>query len=73
MWFFPYLTWIAIGAIVALIIGMVIIESTRESLFLSLALAAVVVGIGVLRYRNKGNTPATPVLGGEAERAKIGS
>jgi len=57
MWFFPYLTWIAIGSIVALIIGMVILESTRESLFLSLGLAAVVVGIGVFRYRRNGGSP----------------
>jgi GABA permease len=72
MWLFPYLTWIAIGAIVALIIGMVIIESTRQSLFLSLALAAVVVAIGVFRYRKRGATPpeATTV---EAERANVGS
>ncbi|SEJ19057.1 gamma-aminobutyrate:proton symporter, AAT family [Arthrobacter sp. yr096] len=72
MWFFPYLTWIAIGAIVALIIGMVIIESTRESLFLSLALAAVVVAIGVFRYRKRGATPPEAPTA-EAEGATIGS
>ncbi|SDX00837.1 gamma-aminobutyrate:proton symporter, AAT family [Arthrobacter sp. cf158] len=72
MWFFPYLTWIAIGAIVALIIGMVIIESTRESLFLSLALAAVVVAIGVFRYRKRGATPPEATTA-EAEGATIGS
>jgi GABA permease len=54
MWLFPYLTWAAIVSIVALLIGMVIVESTRESLLLSLALAAVVVAVGVLRYRRKG-------------------
>ena len=72
MWFFPYLTWIAIGSIVALIIGMVILESTRESLFLSLALAAVVVAIGVFRYRKRG-TPSAPAGDGEAERVTLGS
>jgi GABA permease len=51
MWLFPYLTWVAIASIIALLIGMVILESTRESLLLSLALAAVVVGVGVWRYR----------------------
>ncbi|MEV7662658.1 amino acid permease [Paenarthrobacter sp. NPDC089316] len=72
MWFFPYLTWIAIGAIVALIIGMVIIESTRESLFLSLGLAAVVVAIGVFRYRrNGGSVVAAPSA--KAEREEVGS
>jgi GABA permease len=72
MWFFPYLTWIAIGAIVALVIGMVIIESTRESLFLSLALASVVVAIGVFRYRRNGGSPAV-ATNAEAEREEIGS
>ncbi|BCW47612.1 amino acid permease [Arthrobacter sp. StoSoilB5] len=72
MWFFPYLTWIAIGSIVALIIGMVILESTRESLFLSLALAAVVVAIGVFRYRKRG-TPSAPVGDTDAEPVTLGS
>ena len=54
MWLFPYLTWVAIISIVALLIGMVVLESTRESLLLSLALAAVVVGIGLWRYRKNG-------------------
>ena len=53
MWLFPYLTWAAIISIVALLIGMVIVESTRESLLLSIALAVVVVAVGVLRYRRK--------------------
>lgn len=61
MWLFPYLTWLAIGSIVALIIGMVILESTRESLLLSVALAAVVVGVGVWRYRKGGTGAGTPV------------
>ena len=54
MWLFPYLTWLSIGSIVALLIGMVILDSTRESLLLSVALAGVVVAIGVLRYRRRG-------------------
>ena len=54
MWLFPYLTWVAIVSIVALLIGMVVLESTRESLLLSLALAVVVVGIGIWRYRKDG-------------------
>ncbi|MEQ4564754.1 amino acid permease [Paenarthrobacter sp. CAP02] len=72
MWFFPYLTWIAIAAIVALVIGMVIIDSTRESLFLSLGLAAVVVAIGVWRYRKRG-AAGLEAATTEAERADIGS
>jgi len=51
MWAFPYLTWLSIIAIVALLIGMTVMESTRESLLLSVGLAAVVVAIGVYRYR----------------------
>ncbi|MEC5175868.1 GABA permease [Cryobacterium sp. MP_M5] len=52
MWAFPYLTWFAIVSILALLGGMLIVEeSTRQSLLLSLLLAAVVVGIGVWRYR----------------------
>ena len=67
MWLFPYLTWVSIVSIVALLIGMVILESTRESLLLSLALAAVVVGIGVIRYRRNGAKAAVPATGaGEA-------
>jgi GABA permease len=51
MWAFPYLTWFAIASIVALLVGMMVLEKTRESLLLSLLLAAVVVGFGVWRYR----------------------
>jgi GABA permease len=51
MWLFPYLTWASIVAIVAMIIGMVFVDETRESLLLSLLLAAIVVGIGLWRYR----------------------
>ena len=63
MWLFPYLTWVSIVSIVALLIGMVILESTRESLLLSLALAAVVVGIGVFRYRRNGSKATVPATG----------
>ena len=77
MWFFPYLTWLAIGSIVALIIGMVILDSTRESLLLSVALAAVVVGIGVWRYRKGGpgraGVPAASETSGETADAGVGS
>jgi GABA permease len=54
---------VSIVSIVALLIGMVILESTRESLLLSLALAAVVVGIGVFRYRRNGAKAAVPAAG----------
>ena len=51
MWGFPHLTWLSIIAIVGLLIGMTVMESTRESLLLSVGLAAVVVAIGAYRYR----------------------
>ncbi|MFD1214093.1 amino acid permease, partial [Arthrobacter sp. GCM10027362] len=58
MWFFPYLTWLAIGSIVALLVGMVILESTRESLLLSALLAAAVAAIDLRRYRGRPAGPA---------------
>lgn len=76
MWLFPYLTWLAIGSIVALIIGMVILESTRESLMLSGALAAAVVGIGVWRYRKAdADADAGGSIGtaSETEAASVGA
>lgn len=51
MWAFPYLTWLAIASITALLVGMIILPDTREALLLSAALAAVVVAIGLYRYR----------------------
>ncbi|TFD52694.1 amino acid permease [Cryobacterium frigoriphilum] len=53
MWLFPYLTWFAIASILALLVGMLVIEKTRESLLLSVLLAAVLVTVGVLRYRKR--------------------
>jgi GABA permease len=77
MWLFPYLTWVSIVSIVALLIGMVILESTRESLLLSLALAAIVVGLGVWRYRKGSDAAASRDAGGresaEDEDAVIGA
>ncbi|MGY3566617.1 amino acid permease [Sinomonas sp. RB5] len=54
MWLFPYLTWASIVAIVALLVGMLFLDDTRDELVLSVALAAVVVAIGVARYRRRG-------------------
>ena len=70
MWFFPYLTWLAIVSIVALVVGMVILDSTRESLLLSVALAVVVVGIGVWRYRKGGPAHAALATASEAAAPK---
>lgn len=54
MWLFPYLTWLSIVAIAALLVGMAVVPQTREALLLSMGLAAVVVAIGVYRYRKNG-------------------
>ena len=73
MWLFPYLTWLAIGSILALLVGMVILEGTRESLLLSVALAAVVVGIGVWRYRKGAAAAAEDSAGEHGEAPHIPS
>ncbi|MGP9501012.1 amino acid permease [Specibacter sp. AOP5-B1-6] len=66
MWLFPYLTWLSIAVITALLVGMVIVPETREALLLSAGLAAIVVAIGVYRYRKGGGgRPADAVLGDE--------
>jgi GABA permease len=62
MWFFPYLTWLAIASIGALLVGMVILPETRESLLLSALLAAVVVALGVWRYRGRQRAVAQPAV-----------
>lgn len=71
MWLFPYLTWLSIVAITALLVGMVIVPQTREALLLSVGLAAVVVAIGVFRYRNKGANPVAAVELGDELRDDV--
>lgn len=51
MWFFPYLTWITMLAIIAMLVGMFALDATRESGIISAALAVVIIGIGVFRQR----------------------
>ncbi|MEV0945071.1 amino acid permease [Rhodococcus sp. NPDC049939] len=62
MWLFPYLTWATIAAIVILCVGMLVIPDTRSQMYVSLALAIVVVGLGVYNDRygaHKGKPGAT--------------
>jgi GABA permease len=66
MWLFPYLTWISIIVITAMIVGMLFLDSTRESLLLSVGLAVVVVAIGLIRYRRQ-LSPVGPHEHTEAE------
>jgi L-asparagine transporter-like permease len=56
MWAFPYLTWVAIVAMVLLITGMVLDDSGRPQALASLGLAAVVITVGIVRQRR--GTPA---------------
>jgi GABA permease len=51
MWAFPGLTWVAIGFICAVLVIMAIRPGLRLELWLSLALAAVIVAIGVRKHR----------------------
>jgi GABA permease len=64
MWLFPYLTWLSIITITALLVGMVMVPDTREALLTSAGLAAVVVAIGIYRYRTGGAAPAQPPADG---------
>lgn len=59
MWAYPYLTWLTIAALLALLVGMAFIDSTRGEFFDSLALAAVVVTVGVLKYRRQPSNERT--------------
>lgn len=54
MWGFPYLTWIAIVAMVALLIAMLFDASGRPQLLASLALTIVVVVVGIVRQVREG-------------------
>jgi L-asparagine transporter-like permease len=49
MWGFPYLTWLAIVAMAALLIAMFFDPSGRPQLLASLALTVVVVVVGIVR------------------------
>ena len=51
MWLYPWLTYLTIGFICAVLVLMLVQEGHRLELALSLALAAVIVGIGVARRR----------------------
>jgi GABA permease len=62
MWAFPFLTWFAIASIVALLVGMAILEKTRQELLMSLLLAAVVAAIGLWRYRGRNSADLAALL-----------
>ncbi|MEU6765114.1 amino acid permease [Streptomyces sp. NPDC046853] len=58
MWAFPYLTLATIAFIAGVLVLMAVLPGHRLELWLSLALAAVLVTVGVLRQRRHGDRPA---------------
>ena len=56
MWGFPVLTYITMAFIVFTIVAMALREDQRLNLWLTLGLAAVVIGIGIARYGAKGGS-----------------
>jgi len=53
MWAFPALTWLTIGFIAVVLVMMAILPGQRLELWFSIALAAVIVAIGVRRHRGR--------------------
>lgn len=53
MWAFPGLTWLTIGFIAAVLVIMAIRPGLRLELWLTIALAAVIVAIGVVKHRDR--------------------
>jgi GABA permease len=53
MWAFPGLTWLTIGFITAVLVIMAIRPGLRLELWLTIALAAVIVAIGVVKHRDR--------------------
>jgi L-asparagine transporter-like permease len=51
MWGYPYLTWVAIAAMVVLLAGMAFDADARSQLLLSLLVGAVVLVLGLVRHR----------------------
>jgi GABA permease len=54
MWGFPVLTWLTIAFIAVVLVMMAILPGQRLELWFSIALAAVIVAIGVARHRKVG-------------------
>jgi GABA permease len=53
MWAFPALTWLTIGFIAVVLVMMAILPGQRLELWFSIALAAVIVAIGVRKHRGR--------------------
>ncbi len=61
MWGYPYLTWVTIGGLVVLLAGMAFDDTARPQLLLSLAVAAIVLVVAVIRDRGPSGGRARPV------------
>lgn len=61
MWGYPYLTWIAIAAMTALLTGMLFDDGSRTQLLASAALALILATIGYTRYRHT-NLYSDPIM-----------
>ncbi len=68
MWFFPWLSYLSIALMVAVIGSMALVDDVRSQLIPSLISLAVVLGAAFLRQRRKAASPATPP-GSAAARA----
>ncbi|MGW6272080.1 amino acid permease [Streptomyces sp. NPDC055060] len=69
MWAFPYLTLATIAFIAGVLVLMAVLPGHRLELWLSLALAAVLVTVGVLRQRRHGDRPIDDAGGTRATDA----
>jgi len=66
MWFFPWLTYLSIAAMVAVIAAMAFVDDVRAQLWWSLGSLAVVLGLAFWHERRKTAPEPSPARGGRA-------
>ena len=66
MWFFPWLTYLSIAAMVAVIAAMAFVDDVRAQLWWSLGSLAVVLGLAFWHERRKAAPKPSPAGGGRA-------
>jgi GABA permease len=71
MWLFPYLTWVTAAVIVFVVGYMLTDDSARSQMLLSLLVAAIVVGIALVRRAVGKETPAVAPVPGAAEAGAV--
>ncbi|MGI5140013.1 MULTISPECIES: amino acid permease [unclassified Streptomyces] len=75
MWLYPYLTWAA-AAVIVFVLGYMLTDTEhdgRETVLLSLLVAAVVLVIAVVRQALGGSKAAEPVEDAQKARAEVGA